>query len=63
MVDYIKNYYKKGKPTYEKIKLRKDESKNIYPDISKIKKKLKWKPKTTLKDGLNKTLEYYKKKY
>ena len=24
-------------------------------------KKLKWKPKTTLKDGLNKTLEYYKK--
>lgn len=63
LVDYIKNYYKKGKPTYGKIKLRKDESKNIYPDISKIKKKLKWKPKTTLKDGLNKTLEYYKKKY
>jgi len=63
LVNYIKDYYKRGKPIYGKIKLRKDESKNIYPDISKIKKKLKWKPKTTLKKGLEKTLKYYKKKY
>ena len=38
LINYIKNYYyKRGKPIYGKIKLRKDESKNIYPDISKIK--------------------------
>ncbi len=63
LINCIKNYYKRGKPLYGKVALRKDESREIYPNISKIKKMLKWKPKTDFKKGLLTTLEYYNKKY
>ena len=42
--------------------MRKDESINNYPDISKVQKLFKWKPKTSLKKGINKTILFYKKK-
>ncbi len=48
-------------PDYGKIKLRKDELKTIYPELNKMKKVLKYKPKTDFKVGLNKTISYYKK--
>ena len=48
---------------YGKIKLRKDEMSKIYPNISKTKKTLNWKPKTSFKIGLKKTIQYYKKKF
>ena len=63
LINYIKNYYKRGKPVYGKVMLRKEESREIYPDISKIKKILKWKPKTNFRKGLLMTLRYYEKKY
>ncbi|MGB9199894.1 MAG: hypothetical protein WCB89_00285, partial [Methanobacterium sp.] len=34
----------------------------IYPDIKKAHKILKWKPKYSLKNGLEKTFEYYSDK-
>jgi len=37
------------------------EIKNTYLDISLAEKELKWKPKTTLKDGLRKTYCYFKR--
>ena len=50
-----------GKPQFGKIKLRKDEISSLYPDITKAKKILKWKPKIKLNLGLKKTVNYYKK--
>ena len=49
-----------GKAIFGKIKLRKDEPVNLYPDISRLKKYLNWKPKTSFENGLNKTINYYK---
>lgn len=50
-----------GTPLYGKIKLRKDESLISYPNISKARKILKWKPETNITKGLYKTIKYYKK--
>lgn len=36
-----------------------DSSLHCLPDISKIKKDTKWKPKTSLKEGLEKTIKWY----
>ena len=49
-----------GKPKFGKIKFRKDEILNLYPNIEKAKKLLKWEPKINLKIGLKKTIKYYK---
>tara|TARA_Y200000002_G_C22678927_1_gene663203 strand:+ start:2287 stop:3207 length:921 start_codon:yes stop_codon:yes gene_type:complete len=51
-----------GKPLFGKIKLRQDESLMSYPNIRKAKKKLGWKPKTDIEEGLIKTIKYYKSK-
>ena len=60
LIKLIKRITKKGTPLYGKLKFRKDEIKKLYPDISKIKKKLKWTPKISLKYGLKKTIKHYK---
>ena len=52
---------KKGRPGFNKIKMRKDENNKMYPDISKVKRLLKWYPKTNLEKGLIKTVNFYKK--
>ena len=41
--------------------MRRDESKSLYPNISRVKKFYKWKPKIELSQGLTKTIDYYKK--
>lgn len=48
-----------GKPQFGKIKIRKDEISKLYPNISKARKILKWKPKIKLNIGLKKTINYY----
>ncbi|WP_440650500.1 NAD-dependent epimerase/dehydratase family protein [Candidatus Pelagibacter sp. HIMB1495] len=57
----IKKIISKGSPQFGKIKMRKDEIKILFPEIKKIKKILNWKPKISLINGLNKTIEYYSK--
>ena len=52
---------KGGNPLYGKIKLRKDELINLYPNIQKIKKYTNWRPKTNFNYGLKKTINYYEK--
>ena len=52
---------KKGKPKFGRLSLRIDESKNIYPDLRAAKKILGWKNKTSLQEGLVKTIQFYKK--
>ena len=50
-------------PVYGKIKLRTDEKKDIYPDISVARKVLNWKPNVSLESGILKTVNYFKKIY
>ena len=56
----IKDLIQKGKPQFGKLSLRVDESKNIYPDLRIAKKILGWKNKISLKEGLIKTIQFYK---
>jgi len=50
-----------GNPQFGKIKLRKDETHKLYPDITKAKKILNWKITTNLSDGLIKCIKYFKR--
>lgn len=60
IIQSINKFIKKGKPHYGKIELRKDEILNLYPNIKKVKKILKWSPKVEFYRGLKKTINYYK---
>jgi dTDP-glucose 4,6-dehydratase len=59
IIQMIVKIYKKGKPLFGKIKLRKEEMRITYPDITRAKKILKWKPAISFKKGLLKTVRYY----
>ena len=61
IIKIINNYIKKGSPVFGKIKMRSDETKILYPCISKISKVYKWKPKTNIFSGLKKTIKHYRK--
>lgn len=61
VVNKIKNLIGNGRPLFGRIKLRKDEGQIIYPNIEKAKKILNWRPKINFKDGINKTIFFYKK--
>ena len=61
--DLIKKIIKmtgKGKPNFGKIKIRKGEIMNMYPNNKSMQKKLKWKPKISLSKGLKLTINSYK---
>jgi len=62
LIQIILDNIKKGKPHFGKIKMRKDEVMELYPDTAKTKKIFKWKPKTDLEEGLQKTIKFYEKK-
>ncbi len=47
------------KPVYGTLPYRKNEMWRPCPDISKIKSQLQWVPRTSLKEGLLKTIEWY----
>lgn len=59
IIQKIVNIYKKGKPLFGKIKLRKEEMHTTYPNISEAKTILKWKPRISFKKGILKTIKYY----
>ncbi len=59
IIKYINKKIKKGHPLYGKIKLRKDESIKVFPTITKAKKIINWKPKTSFETGLKKTINFY----
>ena len=60
IINLIKKKIKMGAPLFGKIKLRKEESLVMYPDISKLKKCTKVKPKTEFLEGLKKTIKFYR---
>ena len=52
IIQKIQKVIGKGKPQFGKLKYRKDENMNLYPNINKAKAKLKWKPKITFEKGI-----------
>ena len=58
----IKNIINKGNPEFGKIKMRKDEINKISANIKLTKKIFDWKAKIVLRDGIKKTINYFKKK-
>lgn len=61
VISLIRKTIRLGKPKYGTIKLRKEEQLNFFPSISKAKLKIKWKPRHSFIDSLNKTIKSYKK--
>ena len=61
LINLVKKKINKGKPQFGKIKLRKDESFKTYPNIEKIKKFIKWSPKSNIEKKLNSLINFYKK--
>ena len=61
LINKVIKYLKSGKANFGKINYRKNESMSLYPNIFKIKKKLKWRPKISLDLGLKKTIKFYRK--
>ena len=61
LINEIQKITKSGTPVYGKFKERSYENLKLVPDIRKAKKILNWKPTTSLKLGLKKTLKYIKK--
>lgn len=61
VLSVIKKICKGGQPTFGKIQLRKEENLITYPNIYKIKKILRWKPKYSFYSGLKKTIKFYEK--
>ncbi len=49
-----------GKPLFGKIKYKKNTNMRLYPNITKAKKILKWKPKLNFLKGLNLTINSYR---
>jgi len=60
IINLIKKKIKMGTPQFGKIKLRKEENLVTYPDISKLKRCTKIKPKTDFLKGLKKTIKFYR---
>lgn len=60
-INIIQKKIKKGKPDFGKIALRSDEPEVVYPDISRAKKYLNWKPSISFQQGIIKIINYFKK--
>lgn len=60
IINKIRSKIKKGNPEFGRIKMRKEEQLVSYPNINLAKKYLNWKPKTSLNEGLNLTIKYFK---
>ena len=61
LINQVINCVGSGVPEFGKVKMRKDEAKNMSPRIDKITKTYNWRPKINLSKGLTKTINYYRK--
>ncbi len=61
IINLINKTIGKGTPEFNKRKLHPGENEILYADIKKIKKKLNWRPKIGLLNGLKKTITSFKK--
>ena len=63
ITELVKSYIGKGIPKYGARPYRKGENMELYADIKKIKNDIGWQPKTSLDRGLDKTVNWYLKKW
>ncbi len=63
VIELIKKMTGAGEPLFGKIKMRKDEMNNNFPDISKVKKEYNWTPKFSIRSGIRNTILFYEKKF
>ena len=63
IINKIINITRKGKPNYGAIPYREGENMSLYADITKIRNELNWLPKTSIDEGLNKTVNWYLEKW
>ncbi len=61
VINTILKIIKRGEPLFGRVKMRDDEIRKLYPNISRIKKDFKWSPTINLIKGLKKTILFYKK--
>ena len=59
IINFIRNKIRRGRPNFGVIKMRKEENLKTYPNIKKIYKFIKWKPKVNFFKGLEKTIKSY----
>lgn len=60
VINKIQKLVKNGQPLFGKIKLRKDEIINSFPNINKIKNLISWYPSIDIDKGLLQTINYFK---
>ena len=63
LVEYINEVIGQGEPEFDKIPYRKGENMKLYADIRKAREILDWSPKTSLKKGIELTLDHYRKRF
>ncbi len=61
LINLIVKKIKNGKPKFGKIKMRKEETKNLFPNTRSVQKDFKWRPKVSISQGLQKTINHYAK--
>jgi len=59
IIETIVEIIGKGEPVWGAVSYRQGENMELYADINKANKILNWSPKTSLNDGLSKTIKYY----
>ena len=63
IINLVKKLVGFGRPKFGKIKVRSDENLKLYPSTSKAKKILNWRPTISLREGILKTVKFYKKDF
>jgi len=61
IINRITQIIGKGLPIYGKIKMRRDEPLELYPDLTKFKKFINLKKEIKINSGLKETIKYYSK--
>ena len=59
IIERVRKISNGGHPQFGEIKLRRDEILELYPNISKAKKKINWRPKISFEQGLKSTIKFY----
>lgn len=58
VIELVKKNVGKGSPNFGKIPYRVGENMNLYADIKKAKKMLKWAPSISIEDGIRQTINF-----
>lgn len=60
VLEQVREIIGQGEPRFGEYPYRKGENMALYADISKVKDVLNWQPKVSLRDGLAKTIDFYR---